>query len=84
MLVSLGVLKGTQELLNFVFCQVFVRLGVFRQFRAIIDVGVGQRKAAGTPGNVCFDVGDTVNLFQIASDRGGAATSEHVRNFERH
>jgi hypothetical protein len=63
---------------------VFVRLGELGQFRIVVDVGIGHFETAGPSADVCFDVGDAINFFQIASDRGGTATSDHVWDFEGH
>ena len=70
------------RLLNFVFGQVAVRFGEFCQFHLVVAVGVRHFERANSILRVRLDIGDTINLLQIASDRGGAATSRHVGNFE--
>ncbi len=61
----------------------FIRFGVLGQFRIVVDVWVCHFETAQTPSNIGFDIRNTVNLLQIASNRGGTAASDHVRNFER-
>ena len=59
-----------------------IRSGVLGQFRTVVDVWVCHFETAQTPSNVGFDIRNTVNLLQIASNRGGTAASDHVRNFQ--
>ena len=48
----------------------------------VIKVRVSHAKTAREVACVSLDVGNAVNFSQIASDRGGASASRHVRNFE--
>ncbi len=59
-----------------------IRRGVLGQLRTVVAVRVFHCERAHTSGNVGCNVANTCNLFQIASNRGGATASDHVWNFE--
>jgi hypothetical protein len=61
-----------------------VCLGQVGQFGLIVDVRFRQSKAAYTIARIRFNIGDTIDLLQGASDRGGTTSSGHVGDFERH
>ncbi len=69
-------------LLNGVFSQVRVRFGVLLQFRLVVNVRIRDLERTGLVGDVGFDIADTCDFGQIASDRSGTASSDHVGNFE--
>ncbi len=77
-------LERAKDLLDLVVGQMGVGLGKFSQSREVVAVRLGNLKAAQTLGNVRLNFHDAVDFFQIASDRGGAAPSRHVRDFEGH
>lgn len=52
------------------------------QFGFIVNAGIGNLEGTGSRRNVGFDIADTRDFGQIASDRGGTGTSEHVGHFE--
>ncbi len=62
-------------------CQVSVGLSVLGQLGVVVNIW-GHSEAAFSSGDVGVDVGGSFNLFQIASDRRGAAASGHVWNVE--
>ena len=72
------------ELQQFVAGDMRVGLGEFFELRLVVDVRFRELERAGAIGDVCFDFGHTVNLLQVASDRGGTAPSRHVGHFEFH
>lgn len=69
-------------LLDRVFGQVAVGFRELHEFGLVINIGVGKREGTRSTGDVGFDIADTCDFEQIASDRGGTGTSDHVGNFE--
>lgn len=59
-----------------------IGLGVLFQFRFIVHAWFGELKAACLFVGVGDDVSYTIDSGQIASDRGGTTTSDHIGNFE--
>ena len=52
------------------------------QFGFVVNAGIGNFEGTGSRRDVGLDIADTRNFGQIASDRGGTGTSEHVGHFE--
>ena len=75
--------RGRVGLLNFVLGQMGVCFRKLSQLRFIIDVRLRHFEAAHKIGWVGLDILDTVNFFQVAPDRGGTTSSEHVGYLER-
>jgi hypothetical protein len=71
-------------LLDFVARQMGVRLSELFELRSIVNVRFRDLEGAGAIRDIRLDVGDTVNLGHIASDRGGTVPSVHVGHFETH
>lgn len=57
---------------------------VLLKFSLEVNAWVRNLKGADSSGNIRGDVCNTLDLGQIASDRGGTAASVHVRDFEAH
>jgi hypothetical protein len=62
--------------------QVSVGFRELFQFRLVVDVWFGDLEGTRSFAGVGDDLNHTVNLFQIASDRGGAPASRHVGDCE--
>jgi len=62
-----------------------VCLGKLSQAKAIVvsRFANSDSKAAKAFADICLDVHNPFNLFQIAPDRGGTTPSRHVRDFKR-
>lgn len=71
-------------LLDCVLRQVAVRFRELCKFGFVVNVRIGNLKGTGSAGDVCLDIADASDFGQIASDRGGTATSVHVRYFQAH
>ena len=52
------------------------------QLGLVVNAGIGKLEGAGTRRDVSLDITDARDFGQIASDRGGTGTSEHVGHFE--
>ena len=74
----------SQELLEGVVGKMGVGFCKLGDFCSVIHTFVRHLERTSASVGVCFDIDDTSNLGQIASDRGGTSTSVHVRHFEIH
>lgn len=70
------------RLLDLVVSQARVCLREFCQLRLVVDVWFGHLEGTNAIWGVSFDIDNTIDFRQIASDRGGAAPSRHVWDFE--
>jgi hypothetical protein len=62
--------------------QVRIGFGQFAQFFLDVEIVVGQSEGTGVCFDIGFDLRNAVDLFQIASDRGGTTASRHVGDIE--
>ena len=52
------------------------------KFGFVVNVGIRNFEGTRLTGNVGLDIADARDFSQIASDRGGTATSDHIRYFQ--
>lgn len=74
--------NGCPFLLDLVAGQFLVCLSVLFKLRLVVDVRLGHLERTKASRDIRFNVDHAVDLLQIASNRGGAAASRHVRDFQ--
>ncbi len=76
--------KKCTGLKYFISGQVLVRLGELCKLRLIVEIWFRDLERTSLIRGIGFNVDNTFDFFQIASDRGGTTPSRHVRYFEAH
>ena len=65
-------------LLNREFREMAIGFRELRKFGFVVNRRIGNRERTRSTRDVGFDIADTCDFFQIASDRGGTTASDHV------